>query len=351
MKNKKGLTLLIIPIILAALVFVLLLTSKDEKRAAPSQKEDKLSYSSKYWGFEVLYPKNYIIEEFPDGVVISNYDTNTKKWTYKPSADEIYIKIEAFEETKVYNRDSSKVIKTINIDGTEQEVSRIDTTSPAKDSYSYLTINHVKNNLKYNFYIEQANSNLLQEAFNIVSSIKFMPRQAYKSSTIPVTTGAKRYENLYWGFAFDYPSDWLFTDFKLWDAKLKSEDKSINVTLLRNGNDKNKKPIDNIVNSLSSMCSADSPDSSIYCPAELMKISEFSSRTGASGYRIERKVISESGYPTSREEYQNTVFVFPLSIQQYYAVVIQPTDILSDTLNSDLTELANTFQYLMGPAS
>lgn len=364
-KTSDGFSIIFIPVAVAALVALgaaFYLGTKEagapmkidpntptqdtQETQLPSSHSEK--YKNEYWGFSFRHPPDYYIEEYPSGVIISNYDTGNDDTRYVQSQNEIYIKIDVAEsETETVLPDEAQFFTSIRVNDRDVNLYKITRANPSRGTIHRIVGGFTENGLKYYFSMQQANSNYLEDALALLSSLEIFQRYEYKPSLDEIKEGYRRYENLNWGFAFDYPSDWTFSGFSLWDSYIYNGLAVVNVNLLTYGNDPERELLDNIYNRLSIVCSADGPNSSMYCPIELMSATDFSSTKGAKGYRIQRTWIWEDGFPASeRERNTHFVYVFPLQTQQYYAVVFQPAITSWEISDEEIRNVVDSFTYL-----
>lgn len=357
MRLKRGFIhiplLAVIAVVLIVFGLSYISNSKKAQRESEKQQEENspLIYQSTYWGFRVKYPRGFEASENPDGVSIANYKTN--KSHYNQQKGELLVKIVVTDRPLLRIKESSEksVEKFTDVltDEGYVEVVKVQDSYPARGLYTYLDARIVRNGFTYSFIAEQSDSALIEVFFDIVKSAEYFPRDEFLSRTDTPRPGMKSYENTRWGFAFDYPETWEFTDFKTGRAFLSTNKQYIYINInLHNSYNLSGNFIEDVKWPVVSWCFSDGHTTSTGCPLEKLEYEPFISSKDAKGYLFTRTRVAASASDNSIFwEGKDYVVAYPLPIQEYFAIVFEPSFTTDDyDYKEEILTVADTFQLL-----
>lgn len=326
------------------------ITSLDKENAA-----DQKIYESTYWGFLFEYHEEFVVKEVAQGVIFTNYlREGDKKWNYNQAKNELYINISVvnrvFPGRWFDSRESIEKYKSVTFNGKMLDLFKVKDSSPGRGNYSYLAGEVEHDGFTYRFRAEQSDSGKMQFFYDVLASFQLIERDKYYSRDDLPSKGMKSNENTRYGFAFDYPEAWEFRDFDAYKASFQTDKQDevypdifyyIDVVLLGK-NDVYPGGLEDIKQEVVNLCSTDGPSGSTSCRKEDLIVSDYVSRNGAVGYEIKRVFVSNSSEGT-----QDYIVVFPLDLQEYYAIVFTPSlNFNTDDYRTEISSVAQTFQYL-----
>ncbi|KKQ36453.1 MAG: hypothetical protein US53_C0051G0003 [Candidatus Woesebacteria bacterium GW2011_GWA1_37_7] len=372
--NKLKKLFIILVIVMSAVTFLLVILKiyvgrsigkSSEENTSLRQKEtvkfNLESYESSFWGYRFDYSPDLKIQDFGNGLVLTNYIPADKTANEKLSADEIKIDINTFfEDTRNLdypNMKDAQKLRAINIGGVTSELYKFDYFSGGELLDSRLFSRIKQGKIYYQFWIEPADSLEIDKFYQIIESFKFSSPSEFQPSGKTVDPSRILYENLRYGFAFSYPKNWKFEDF--------NESSTI---LLSDGDGTHYFRIElipkvsyfggvfgitdiklRLKKEISTYCLADGPGMSISCPEELTSIETFLNNEGVEGYRVKLVMVEEKYNPDSQimEKTQKDVvaYVYELDNPQYPFLLFSP---LPESTETGLQEVgAGTFTKLI----
>jgi len=359
---KRGsIHILLVFILFVSLVVLILLGTtgnlsklwqkQPETNTVTSLKSQQNRYQSTYWGFGVNYPQSFKAIETYDGVILANYGWSNNKPNYKLTMDDIEYKISVVDQTfdKPWYSSRQKIEEYKKFLVNEKYITfyEVANPSPERGAYPFIAAEIIHDGFTYRFHIEKGESKSGEHIQKISESFKFIPKDEYLPPQNPISNGMKRYLNTRWGFAFDYPESWNIEDFDPIYTVVDAGGRYTHLTiqLLPRYLSLSGDFLEDIKKETSLQCAADGPGSSIYCPEEEIKTRITKNVLGMDEYIIERKKIFETNnvITTSIDE---VVVAFPLSIQQYYAIIFSPLGLSPSDDNEAVLEVGNNFQKL-----
>jgi len=316
-----------------------------------SQVQTQKEYRSTYWGFSVNHPQNFRAIQILDGVILANYGWSNDNPNYRLTGGDIKIEISVvdkiFEQPWYESREKFEEYNKFFINGEAVTFYKVTDSYPARGTYTFTAAEIIHDGFTYRFNIEKGGSASDEDIKKISESLRFIPRDEYLSLQKPVPAGMERFSNTRWGFAFDYPKSWNLGKFDPSYTVIDTEKEYVHVEieLLPRYLSLSGDFIEDVKKEASRQCAADGAGSSIYCPEGDINISTTLNTLGSEEYIITRKRVFEY-YSGGKTEYEEKVVAFPLSFQEYYAIIFSPLNLASENDNGAVLELGNNFQYL-----
>ncbi len=359
-------------LITSGLIYTLLRNRKTNKYPVSESSQQEIQsknikfLENKYWGFKVDYPKQWISWDSETGTryYIESYDGQDIDTWYVPRQDQIRVVISILPKDmgedftwavpdRIVENTQGPVIGGVS---SKKVVWKGDFTGYEKSSHesrnypqSHIDRGHyvvqyilLNNNFTYIVSAEPADSTLIGEFNNIISSFEFIQRSpVYKEYQGEIPENVKLYQNTRVGFAFEYPSN---LNLQVDEDRGGFEDGTGHFSLAYSSDQEYSEFEKDITRYVSLICAAGGPGGSIYCPEEDIEVTKFQNNNGVEGYRLRRKTVWESYSEgkTSTSVTYDTIIAYQIFSPDYFAIIY-------DTYQEEeqpMTDIANTLRYL-----